>query len=386
MKKFLSGLLCAAMTASLFTVMTGGASADSIAVDPNWQYKTMVDFEDLQQGYQFVSGTSDPCTLYIDRGQGWQAKVNVGGYKGSNCFYLYSKSDKKGDYAQPLINAQGFTKKNTEFVGATEFWMWVDFSHVEFDEVGLQFRLVEDDYNPDGSRAGVDLSQLAVGKGKPIYIQSGSSWKSIANTGTHNYLLPVEQMKGYKGFIRIPLTSLVMHKDGTDDDGKINLLNVTQAWFIFNWPNKNPATDYLSVDQLMFVGPSLKDGKSISKIQLGADATSTSAATQAASNGGNTTAAAKSNTSTSALTASTTLANSLDVASTDETEMTTEEETTTTALKTTQAVDEVSTSKAKGSSAVPIVIAIVCVVLIGGGAAVYFFVIKKKSPNGLIKK
>lgn len=381
MKKFLSGLLCAAMTASLFTVMSGGASADSTAVDSSWQYKTMVDFEDLQVGYQF-GGTSDPCSLYVERGEGWQAKVNTGGYKGSNCFYLYSKGDKTGTYAQPLINASGFTNKNTEFVGATEFWMWVDFTHVTFDEVGLQFRIIEDDYKPDGTKAGADLSQISVGKGKPIYIQSGNSWKAISQS-SKNYLLPVDSMKGYKGFVRIPLSSLVMNKAGTDDDnGKFDLLNVTQLWFIFNWPNTNPATDYVSFDQFMFVGPLKDGGKSISKIQL-TDGSSTTATTKGGSTGGNTTAAPGAAT-TIAGTTDTTLADSSDIDSTDETDITTFAATTTT--KTTATIAANTEQTKKSSPVVPIVIAVVCVVLVGGGAALYFFVLKKKFPNGLFKK
>lgn len=381
MKKFLSGLLCAAMTASLFTVMSGGASADSTAVNPSWQYKVMVNFEDLQAGYQF-GGTGDPCSLYVERGVGWQAKVNTGGYKNSNCFYLYSKdATKKGDYAQPLVNAGGFSSKNTEFVGATEFWMWVDFTHVTWDEVGLQFRIIEDDYNPDGSRAGADLSQISVGKGKPVYIQSGNSWKAISQS-SKNYLLPVDSMKGYKGFVRIPLSSLVMNKAGTDDNGKFDLLNVTQLWFIFNWPNTNPATDYVSFDQFMFVGPLKDGGKSISGIKLTDDSTTTTA-TKGGSTGGNTTAAPGATTIAGAT--DTTAADSSDVDSTDETDITTVAATTTTKTTATIAAANTDTTK-KSSPVVPIVIAVVCVVVIGGGAALYFFVLKKKFPNGLFKK
>ena len=261
MKKAITFVAGCALMASLMCGAAGNASAAGNDIDQNWQYKTMVDFEELQTGYQF-GGTSDPCSLYVDRGEGWQAKVNTGGYKGSNCFYIYSKGDKKGTYAQPLINAAGFQQHNTEFLGATEFWMWVDFTHVTWDEVGLQMRLIEDDYNPDGTRAGTDLSQISVGKGAPVYIQTGStSWKEITQT-KKNYLLPVDQMQGYKGFVRIPLSSLVMNKAGTDDDnGKFNLMNVSQIWFIFNYPNDNPDNDYIAFDQFMFVGPMQDGGK-----------------------------------------------------------------------------------------------------------------------------
>lgn len=381
MRKFLSGLLCAAMTASLFTVMSGGASADSTAVDSSWQYKTMVDFEDLSVGYQF-GGTTDPCSQHVETGEGWQAKVNTGGYKGSNCFYLYSKGDKKGTYAQPLINALGFQNKNTEFLGATEFWMWVDFTHVNFDNVGLEMRLIEDDYNPDGTRAGTDLSQISLGKGKPVYIQSGSSWKSVTVQKAFEksqYILPTDQMVNYKGFVRIPLSSLVMNKAGTDDNGKIDLQDVCQIWFVFNWPNDNPATDYLAFDQFMFVGPLKDAGKSISNIRL-TDSVTTTAATKS---GSNTTAAA--GVTTAAGSTETTLADSSDVESTDETELTTAAAATTT--KTTTVVTAANTEQTKsGSSALPIIIAVICVVVIGGGAALYFFVLKKKFPNGLFKK
>lgn len=389
MKKLISGLLCAAMTASLFTVMSGGASAAGTTVDSSWQYKTMVDLEELQPGYSFTAGgETDQYSLYCSRGDGWQAKVGTGGYKGSNTFEIFGKGDKTATYAQPLINAGGFDqyKDKLDFEGATEFWMWVDFTHIQWDEVGLQFRIIENDYKPDGTVATPDLSQISPAKGKPIYIQSSpTAWKSI--NVTTEYVIPVDQMQGYKGFIRIPLSSLEMNDAGTDDDnGKIDLKTVSQLWFIFNYPNKNPS-DYVAFDQCMFVGPIKDGGKPISNIKLtdtnqGGGSNNTTATTKAPASGGSATTAPAGTTVASS--ANTTAADSSELDLTDVTNDSTTMAALTSKATTTTAAKDVNTQPKKSSPVVPIVIAVVCVVLVGGGAAVYFFVIrKKKKPTDL---
>ncbi len=354
-RRLISILAGAAMTAAMMSVMTGGAAAEGAALDSNWQYKTMVDFEELADGFEFGSKDDSGYTQYLGSAgnSGYGAKVTEGGYKGSNQFTMYSKGT-KSVYAQPLISIPGFQDVNTEFVGAAEFWMWIDISNITLDEVGVQLRLIEGDYNEDGTPAADQLSQYAPEAGKPVYIQDGDSWKEITIAGTGDKKLPLEQMKGYKGFIRIPISSFYNTGDGTDIDGKFNLENVFQIWFIYNFPNNN-SEETFSVDQLMFVGPSLNEGKSITKLEGiglggGSDTPTTTAPTESQ--------ATAATTSTSAAS-----------------------QTTTTAATTRTAATTSPADKDGGSGAMPWIIAAVCVVVAGAGAAVYFLVIRKKKDG-----
>ena len=72
-------------------------------------------------------------------------------------------------YAQPLISIPGFQDVNTEFVEAAEFWMWIDISNITLDEVGVQLRLIEGDYNEDGTPAADQLSVCAGGRQAGVY-------------------------------------------------------------------------------------------------------------------------------------------------------------------------------------------------------------------------
>ncbi len=269
MKKVLSALACSVLAASVIPTVPVSAASAAPDVDANWQYKTLVDFEELMSGFQFGGKEDVGYTLYLNDAVKFGARVGEGGYKGSNTFEIYANGD-KSVYAQPLINVAGFSEKNTEFEGATEFWMWVDFTNITFDDVGVQFRIIEGDYAKDGTPIADKLSQWAPQAGKPVYIQSSpTTWKTITigEDDTKDAKLPTEQLVGYKGFIRIPISSFYAHDAGYEENGKFDLLNVSQVWFIFNFPNNNDK-EYFAVDQLMFVGPSLNDGKAISKIQL----------------------------------------------------------------------------------------------------------------------
>lgn len=356
MRKFLSVLLACVIATSLFAmpVLADDKAPD---VNPNWQYKVMLDFEELNPGFEFGGKDDEGYSLYLKDATKFGGRVGKNGYKGSNTFELYSKADKSG-YAQPLINTLGFNEKNTEFEGATEFWMWVDFSSIKFDGVGLQFRIIEDDIKADGTPSGA-LSQWSPAKDKPIYIQSSpTTWKTLKITNENK--IPVENMEGYKGFIRIPISSFYAHDAGVDENGKFDLVNVIQLWFIFNFPNHN-SQEYMSVDQIMFVGPSLNDGKPISRISL----------TDTNQKGESTTKAATATTTTASVTTTT-------VAATETT--TTEETTVTEATTTTSAPTQTEDTGGNQtqSNLIWLWIVLAVVVLGGAGAAVWYFVIKKK--------
>lgn len=358
MKRMLLWLTSVAVILSMMVIAPCTASAADVPSVKGYQYKVMQDFESLVPGFKFGGKDDIGYTMYLKEAMSYAGDVAKGGYAGSNAFRLYGIKKGKGQYAQPLINMLGYGEENSncEFVGATEMWMWVDFSNITFDDVGLQLRIIETDCNPDGTPSTGDLSQFTLNKGKPVYIQADSkTWKKVIVKDQNK--LPMAEMKNYKGFIRMPLSSMEVNF-GEDLDNKINLENVSQLWFVFNWPDNAEKMSF-SIDQVMFVGPSLKNGKDISRIKL----TDTNQGKVAP------TKSTKAPTTTTAATTETTT-------QTVATETTTEAVATTTATQTT-----VAEEAASGTNLTWLWITLAVVVVIGAGVAVYFLVIKKKSGN-----
>lgn len=346
-------LTSVAVILSMMVIAPCTASAADVPSTKGYQYKTMQDFESLVPGFKFGGKDDVGYTLYLNDAMAYAGDIAQGGYTGSNAFRLYGIKKGKGQYAQPLINMLGYGEENSnhEFVGATEMWMWVDFSNITFDKVGLQLRVIETDCNPDGTPSTGELSQFTLNKGKPVYIQKDSkSWKKVMITEQDK--LPLAEMKNYKGFIRMPLSSMEVNH-GDDLDEKINLENVTQLWFIFNWPDNAEKMSF-SIDQIMFVGPSLKNGKDIGRIKL--------TDTNQGAKKPDPTKASETTTTEAATTQTTT------------TESVTQATETTTATQTTAVAETTS-----GTNLTWLWVTLAVVAVAGAGVAVYFLVIKKKN-------
>ena len=207
--------------------------------NPNWSFKTLQDYESFSHGQRLYSPDADTNKAlgYVDSttATNFGMKVVSGGYKNSNAFGFYG-INYTYTYSQPHVI---LSKDDMDFTGAQEFWAFVDFSQYNGTLAG--FRIMDKENDQYDGKAGA----LA-------YIQnSDGNWvaTSIDSAG----LFPTIPT-GYRGFVRIPLSSLSGHGDASKafDPSKIN-----SVWLIFDWGNSDQKLFIL--DEFGFAGPSLTD-------------------------------------------------------------------------------------------------------------------------------
>lgn len=258
--------------------------------DPSWSYLSLADFDNLQTGYKFGDASEVDTTSqyknvykYMNEPNGKQnhdfySVVEANGFNGSNALNVCGVAgDTDGSYAQPLIRCDKLNNDTyKDYTGAQEFVMYVDFTNVKMDTVGLQFRLMENDMDASGQPTGT-VSQWGLKEGGYVYIQVNGVWTKVSNSDS-NYeetlgILPVEvsgrqeipagsnssypdglaEVQGYKGMVRIPLSQLALVGDSADVDGKMDLTQVCQLWMVFNWPGKQDTSSF-AMDEFGFVG------------------------------------------------------------------------------------------------------------------------------------
>ena len=234
--------------------------------DPSWNYLSLADFENLQTGYAFSSeadsaSTSSAGFKYMNEPNGkndasFKSVVAKNGFKGTNAWTVQG-IDATGSYAQPLLRVDQLNgSKFKDYSGATEMVLYVDFSNIKLDTIGVQFRFMENDIKSDGATSG-SITQWGLSKGAYVYIQdSTGKWVKVYNDKSGfkdaSCKLPVEvtgraasdkdglaAVAGYKGMVRIPLSQFT-NVDATpakptmnDPNGKMDLQQVTQVWTVF---------------------------------------------------------------------------------------------------------------------------------------------------------
>lgn len=72
----------------------------------------------------------------------FQSLITNKGYKDSKAFYLPGRSGNlKGQYAQPLLRLDQLVGSQfKDYTGAEEMLVYVDFTNIKLDSVGMQFR------------------------------------------------------------------------------------------------------------------------------------------------------------------------------------------------------------------------------------------------------
>lgn len=244
--------------------------------NPDWSYLGVTDFDFLKDGYNFNSEKDemnkpkymlDPCGT---KGKKYGSFITLNGYKGSPA-YTMKIIGEDGNYAQPLLRLDRFNEgKVLNYNGAEEFIMYVDFTHIKMDSVGMEFRLIFNDKAADGKPSG-QMTQYALKKGGYVYMLSSSgNW--VKATTENAKKLPTEisgrakqpkgesfpngaaEVAGYKGFIRIPLSQMEnISGEASDVNGKMDLDSIAQLWMIYNCPEKQDG-NYFVVDQIGFGG------------------------------------------------------------------------------------------------------------------------------------
>ena len=88
----------------------------------------------------------------------------------------------KGSYCQPLLRLDQLSGETLkDFRGAEEMVLYVDFTHIKMDNIGMQFRFMENDGVTDEGAA-TGISEYGLKDGAFVYIQnSAGKWIKVYN-------------------------------------------------------------------------------------------------------------------------------------------------------------------------------------------------------------
>lgn len=253
--------------------------------DPSWKYLNVVDFENLDADYNFASEEDGTGFKYMfgpqdNKAKYFQSLITNKGYKDSKAFTFQGVAGNlKGQYAQPLLRLDQLVGSQfKDYTGAEEMLVYVDFTNIKLDSVGMQFRFMENDFKEDGTLSG-GITQWGLKEGAFVYIlDANGNWVKVSNSDskyeTTQNKLPVEvtgrvkieadpdsdlfkngleEMNGYKGFVRIPLSQFEAIENSPNENNKMDLKQVTQLWMVFNYPADQDSA-YFVMDEIGFVG------------------------------------------------------------------------------------------------------------------------------------
>lgn len=229
---------------------SGNIEVPAPSLDPqdNWQFKSFTDFDYLTDGYtpqRSVDFDSWPTADAADFHP--YVPVSNNGFNNTpaitkkingsaNEFDVWSYKGSDDEFAKRI---------NTDFDGAVEFWAWVDFSQVNFDECYFGFR---SQVFYGGETEYITEVSSAI-QGVHYYIQDGNGgW--IQKDFTSNGSMAIG---GYKGFIRFAVEDFYNAEQNPMYPVGLKTL---KFWF-------SPATDQdytgktFTIDQVGFAGPSI---------------------------------------------------------------------------------------------------------------------------------
>lgn len=246
-----------------YGLMSGAITSDTVAGDPSgnievpspsldpqdtWQFRPFTTFDYLADGYtpqrsvDFDSWpTADaaefhPYVPVSDNGFDSTPAITKQINGSANEFDVWSYNGSDDEFAKRI---------NTDFDGAVEFWAWVDFSQVNFDECYFGFR---SQVFYGGETEYITETSTAI-EGVHYYIQDGNGgWieKDFNSDGSM-------AIGNYKGFIRFAVEDFV----NADGNPMYPMgLKTLKFWF-------SPATDQdytgktFTIDQVGFAGPSV---------------------------------------------------------------------------------------------------------------------------------
>lgn len=241
--------------------LTGGNSLSDLILGKasgtnRWQAAMIEDFETDQ--IQDNKGCTN-IKLSVTDGKGYNSS------KGEYVFSTGPKADK--DYCQPFI----WLNKVMSVTNPQEFWIYVDYSNYKGSN-SLRLR-------PRVDTASTKSVDLRLKGACPVYYQSLDGTVKVSMTtatakASDEADLQAEDLAGFKGFIRIPMSTF-RTTDGDGDNLPIDLTTDTiiqydGGYYIFNF---NFTTDTsgayvengFAFDDLMFVGPSLTGGSSLAE-------------------------------------------------------------------------------------------------------------------------
>ena len=258
-KKMAAVALSAAMLSTAVAVTLPWALADGAASQApdarGWKVATVEDFDSMEAGASYPNWDS-----YYSRAAD-EAKAGAG-YNESQGLYIHSLESGDGKtYVQPYY-AMG---KEGSFSNAQELWIWFDFTGYTAKDINIRPRVTG---LPEGESTGVQYN-LALTSDAPIYYQADdgtvtvSSASTVLKDGAVNPLgdakLRGADLTGFKGFVRIPLSSFHVQNKADKIDTGYSITKVDGIYFIYDFTMAvDDNEDYVEtgyvMDQVLFVG------------------------------------------------------------------------------------------------------------------------------------
>ncbi len=267
-KKMAAVALSAAMLSTAVAVTLPWALADGAASQApdarGWKVATVEDFDSMEVGASYPNWDS-----YYSRVAD-EAKAGAG-YNESQGLYIHSLENGDGKtYVQPYY-AMG---KEGSFSNAQELWIWFDFTGYTAKDINIRPRVTG---LPEGESTGVQYN-LALTSDAPIYYQADdgtvtvSSASTVLKDGAVNPLgdakLRGADLTGFKGFVRIPLSSFHVQNKADKIDTGYSITKVDGIYFIYDFTMAvDDNEDYVEtgyvMDQVLFVGPTVNSEQTV---------------------------------------------------------------------------------------------------------------------------
>lgn len=226
----------------------------------SWKKLMVEDFDSMEAGASYPNWDS-----YYSRAAD-EAKADAG-YNGSQGLYIHSLESGDGKtYVQPYY-AMG---KEGNFSNAQELWIWFDFTGYTAEDINIRPRVTG---LPEGESTGVQYN-LALTSDAPIYYQADdgtvtvSSASTVLKDGAVNPLgdakLRGADLTGFKGFVRIPLSSFHVQNKADRIDTGYSITKVDGIYFIYDFTMAvDDNEDYVEtgyvMDQILFAGPDMTE-------------------------------------------------------------------------------------------------------------------------------
>ena len=230
---------------------SGGSENRDITETPHreWQFKLFTSFNKFPKGYEYVGpnlGMKEP-----PRGVDYNSTPSpemsgaarhpaLGNHGFGGSMALGTKIRSQNSYTDYIFMrpSMGF---RGDFMGAEEFWMWVDCSDVQFESCYAGFR-VNDDYGP------AYLTTNHENDPKMVYytLRDGEkAWKknSFSRKGTMN-------LSGFRGFVRFDLDYICQNVPIRPEKLKALIFGFTPK-------DSRQIGKEFYIDQIGFAGPQL---------------------------------------------------------------------------------------------------------------------------------
>lgn len=270
-----AGLLTAAVSATLPL-----ASADSTIPNPSdWQYSMVQDYNSLTNSndggtdidFWHSAGNYHKVQWVITDGKGVDS---------SNAVYVHtalgSQDNKTSELSINRVNGSGVAGACSEMkfnaidvTSPTELWMWVDFSSSAKPE---RFR-----FTPSFTVDGSTVNGAPI-EGAPVYFQAANGWKAstfisytdgTTYTELNNVFFNDADLTGFKGYIRVPLSSLDSKVDWTNAHitGISSGSSGLQTAMFYNYDaSGNLVDDGFYLDNIMVVGTTAAGSAKVSDL------------------------------------------------------------------------------------------------------------------------